>query len=146
MNITSSSTKENKEIARKFCQETWGKGNLAIVDELASDDFQVDYPILSDTFDVAGFKTWVADTHTGFPDLQFTITDAIAEGDKVAISWTAQGTHTGEIKLLNVPATFKFASWSGITIYRIVDGKIVEEKGHEGALGVLQQIGLIPTL
>ena len=41
------SLQENKLIAQKFCEETWGKGNLAIVDELASSDFQINYPILS---------------------------------------------------------------------------------------------------
>ncbi|NMG21462.1 hypothetical protein DP116_19210 [Brasilonema bromeliae SPC951] len=84
--------------------------------------------------------------HTGFPDLQFTITDAIAEGDKVAISWTAQGTHKGEIKVHHLPATGKSVSWTGIIIYRIVEGKITEERGQEHALGLFQQLGLIPKL
>jgi steroid delta-isomerase-like uncharacterized protein len=135
-----------KDIAQEFCEQTWGKGNLAVVDELASSDFKVYYPILSGTLDREGFKSWVADTHTGFPDLQFTITDAIAEGDKVAISWTAQGTHKGEIKLLNLPPTQKSVSWTGIIIYRIAEGKVVEERGEENALGLLQQLGLMPTL
>ncbi|MBW4593351.1 MAG: ester cyclase [Brasilonema angustatum HA4187-MV1] len=98
------------------------------------------------TLDCEGFKSWVADIHTGFPNLQFTITDAIAEGDKVAISWTAQGTHKGEIKVLNLPPTEKSVSWTGIIIYRIVEGKITEELEQEDALGVLQQLGLIPKL
>lgn len=140
------SAQENKAIARQFCEETWGKGNLAAVDELASDDFKVYYSILPAPLDREGFKSWVADTHTGFPDLQFTITDAIAQGDKVAISWTAQGIHRGEIKLLNISPTEKSVSWTGIIIYRIANGKVVEERGEEDALGLLQQLGLIPTL
>ena len=140
------SAQQNKEIARQFCEQTWGKGNLAVVDELASRDFKVYYPILPETLDCEGFKSWVADIHTGFPNLQFTITDAIAEGDKVAISWTAQGTHKGEIKFLNLCPTQKSVSWTGIIIYRIVEGKITEERGQEDALGVLQQLGLIPKL
>ena len=71
------SAQENKAIARQFCEETWGKGNLAAVDELASCDFKVYYPILPTPLDREGFKSWVADTHAGFPDLHFTITDAI---------------------------------------------------------------------
>jgi steroid delta-isomerase-like uncharacterized protein len=140
------SAQENKAIARRFCEETWGKGNLAAVDELASDDFKVYYSILPASLEREGFKSWVADTHTGFPDLQFTITDAIVEEDKVAISWTAKGTHRGEIKLLNLPPTEKSVSWTGIIIYRIANGKVVEERGEEDALGLLQQLGLIPTL
>ena len=140
------SAQKNKEIACQFCLETWAKGNLAVVDELASRDFKVYYPILSRTLDCEGFKSWVAEAHTGFPDLQFTITDAIAEGDKVAIVWTAQGTYKREIKLLNLPPTFKSGAWTGISIYRIVEGKVVEERGEEDALGLMQQLGLIPTV
>jgi predicted ester cyclase len=125
------SAQENKAIARAFCEETWGKGNLAI---------------LPAPLDREGFKSWVADTHTGFPDLQFTITDAIAEEDKVVIRWAAQGTHKGDIKLLHLPPTGKSVSWTGIIIYRLVAGKVVEERGEENALGLLQQLGLIPTL
>jgi predicted ester cyclase len=93
-----------------------------------------------------GFKSWVADTHTGFPDLQFQITDAIAEGDKVVVTWTAQGTHKGELKLLNLPPTLKSVSFTGMIIYSIADSKVAEEKGEEDALGLLQQLGLIPTM
>ena len=140
------SSAENKAIARQFCEETWGKGDLRAVDNLASTDFQVYYPILPTPLDREGFKAWIADVHTGFPDLQFTIEDAIAEGEKVVIRWRAQGTHKGKIKLLNLPPTEKVISYTGIIIYRIVAGRVVEERGEEDALGLLQQLGLIPTL
>jgi steroid delta-isomerase-like uncharacterized protein len=149
------SAQENKAIARAFCEETWGKGNLAAVDKFASSDFKVYYHLFPAPLDHEGFKAWLVDTHAGFPDLQFTITDAIcasqqrfaiAEEDKVVITWTAQGTHQGEIKQLNLPPTGKSVSWTGVIIYRIIAGKVVEERGEEDALGLLQQLGLIPTL
>jgi len=140
------SAQENKAIARAFCEETWGKGNLAAVDKFASSDFKVYYHLFPAPLDREGFKSWLVDTHAGFPDLQFTITDAIAEEDKVVITWTAQGTHQGEIKQLNLPPTGKSVSWTGVIIYRIIAGKVVEERGEEDALGLLQQLGLIPTL
>ncbi|NEP16157.1 MAG: ester cyclase, partial [Leptolyngbya sp. SIO4C1] len=108
------SSQENKAIARQFCEETWGKGNLLAVDNLASRDFQVFYPILPKPLDCEGFKAWVADVHTGFPDLQFVIQDAIAEGEKVVIRWVAQGTHQGDIKLLNLSPTGRAVSYTGI--------------------------------
>ena len=140
------SSQENKAIARQFCSETWGKGNLLAVDKLTSADFKVYYPILPAPLDCEGFKVWIADVHTGFPDLKFIIKDVIAEGEKVALSWLAQGTHKGEIKMLNLPPTEKVISYTGIIIYRIVAGKVVEERGEEDALGLLQQLGLIPKL
>ena len=140
------SLQQNKTIARHFCEETWGKGNLLAVDELASADFKVHYPILPAVLDREGFKAWVTDVHTGFPNLEFIIRDVIAEGEKVAISWVAKATHKGEIKMLNLPPTERSITYTGIIIYRIVSGKVVEEKGEEDALGLLQQLGVIPAL
>lgn len=141
---TQTSTQTTKEIALRFFQQTWAKGNLAAVDQMASENFQVRYPILPKPLDAEEFKAWVMDTHTGFPDLQITVTDAIAEADKAVVAWRAQATHTGELKLLNLPPTGRSISFSGIVIYHIVAGKVVEERGEEDALGLLKHLGLIP--
>jgi predicted ester cyclase len=66
----------------------------------------------------------------------------IAEGDKVAIRWAARGTHQGE--LLGIQPTGKQATWTGISIYRFADGKIVEAWWSKDVLGLLQQLGVIP--
>ena len=131
------SLSENKAIALKFCEQTWGNANLQAIDQLASPNFQVDYPILPQPLDSQSFKAWVADVHTGFPDLQFIIKEVIAEGEKVVISWIAKGNHTGKIKMLNLAPTGKFVSYTGIIIYRLSEGKIIEESGEEDALGLL---------
>lgn len=138
------SVQENKAIAQQFCEQTWGKGNLAVLDELASSHFQAYYCIFPQALNRAAFKAWVEDIHTAFPDLDFKMTDVIAEGDKVVISWTAQGVNKGQIKFLNLPPTMKLIKWTGIIIYRLSEGKVVEERGEEDALGVMQQLGLIP--
>ena len=139
------SSQENKAIAQQFFEETWGKGNLLAVDKVASADFKVYYSTLSAPLDREGFKTWVADLHTGFPDLQFIIKDVIAEGEKVAIRWVGQGTHKGQLKMPNLPPTGKPMSYTGITIYSIVAGEVVEEIGEEDILGMLQQLGFVPA-
>jgi steroid delta-isomerase-like uncharacterized protein len=66
----------------------------------------------------------------------------IAEGEKVVARWTCRGTHRGHFP--GLPATGKTVQWSGMTIYRIVDGKVVEEKGEENVLGLLRQLGVLP--
>ncbi|MFQ4139370.1 ester cyclase [Nodosilinea sp. PGN35] len=133
----------HKALARQFCTATWGQGNLAAVDRFTSPDFIIDYPILPAPLDRDGFKAWLSDVHTAFPDLQLTITDAIAEADKVALCWTVEGTNTGPIGLLNLAATGKSVHYTGILIYRIVNGRIVEERGEEDALGLFKQLGLL---
>jgi predicted ester cyclase len=137
---------DNKSIARSFFEETWSKGNLTIVDEMASPDFKIHYTIFPNPLDREGFKSFITDVRTGFPDLQLTITDAIAEADKVAICWLARGTNTGPIKLLNLPPTRRSISYTGVEIYRLSEGKVVEGRTEEDALGLLQQLGVIPAL
>jgi len=71
------------------------------------------------------------------------VEEEMAAGDKEVVRWTIRGTHTGE--LMGIPPTGKQVAWTGITIYRLADGKIVEEKGEEDALGFLQQLGVVPA-
>jgi steroid delta-isomerase-like uncharacterized protein len=137
---------ENKEIARQFFEETWIKGNLAIVDELTSPDFKAHYPIFPTPLDRDGFKAFLVDVHAGFPDLQLTITDTIAEADKVVICWIAKGTHKGQINLLNLPPTGRAVAYTGVEIFRLCEGKVVEGRAEEDTLGLLQQLGVLPTL
>lgn len=77
-----------------------------------------------------------------FPDSDLQIEEEIAENDKVVIRWSFSGTHQGI--LLGIPATGKKVKWTGITIYQIVDGKVMEERGEEDFLGFFRQIGLVP--
>ncbi len=137
---------ENKEIAKRFFAETWIKENLEIVDELTSPDFKAHYPIFPEPLDREGFKSFVEAVHTGFPDLQLIMTDTIAAADKVVICWIAKGTHKGQISLLNLPPTGRTVSYTGIEIFRLREGKIVEGRAEEDTLGLLQQLGVLPTL
>jgi steroid delta-isomerase-like uncharacterized protein len=77
-----------------------------------------------------------------FPDLERTIEDLVAEGDKVVARWTAEGTNSGPFQ--GMPASGKFARSSGITIFRIADGRIVEEWSESDMIGLLGQIGALP--
>ena len=78
----------------------------------------------------------------GFPDVQTTILDTLAEGDKVVIRASTEGTHTGPF--LGIPPTGKRAKWSFIDIHRIADGKIVEHWVETDQMSLMQQLGLIP--
>ena len=88
-------------------------------------------------------KQIFAALRAGFPDFQTTIEDLIAEGDKVAgrISW--QGTHKGE--LMGIPPTGKHVKVTEMQIYRMTNGKIVERWVESDVLGMMQQLGIIPT-
>jgi len=81
---------------------------------------------------------------TALPDFHGTLNDIIAEGDKVVTRWTATGTHQGE--LMGVPPTGKQVVFTGMTVLRLADGKIVEAWWSYDALGLMQQLGAIPPM
>lgn len=133
---------ENKNIARRFIQ-IWGKGNLDVIDELGDPSISVQYPVIPQVIrGTQMFRQVMQGWRAAFPDADLVIEEEVAEGDKVALRWSFSGTHQGN--LLGIPATGKKVKWTGITIYRIINGKVVEEKGEEDFLGFLRQIGLVP--
>jgi steroid delta-isomerase-like uncharacterized protein len=91
----------------------------------------------------AGYLTIINMLRGGFPDIQWTLEEMVAEGDTVAARFTMRGTHQGTF--LNVPATGKAIVVQSMAFYRLSGGRIVEENGLPDMLGLLQQIGAVPT-
>ncbi len=89
-----------------------------------------------------GYLMVLAMMRSGFPDMQWTLEDMVAEGDKIAARYTMKGTHQGNF--FGVPATGKPIVVQAINFYRLVDDQIVEEYGQPDMLGLLRQIGAIP--
>lgn len=137
-------TTENKRIARRFFSVWDSATDPALVDELAASTLRVFYPLFSTpTEGHAAFKRALAGLHRAFPDLVVTVVDEVAEGDRVALRWTMRGTHSGDF--FGNPPTGKAIAWSGLTIYRLVNGKVAEEIGEEDALGLLRRAGAVVT-
>jgi len=137
------STEQNKMLARRLFEEVWNSKNLAALDELVAPNF-VFHNSVQTLYGPEGFKQFATTFHTAFPEAHFTIEDVIGEGDTVALRWTARGTHKGE--LLGIPPTGKQVTVSGITVTLVSDGKSVESWGEFDALGMLQQVGVIPKM
>ena len=138
------STDENKAIARRFIQ-AWSAGGIGIIDELAAPDITVAYTHYPEPIHGAeSFKQMLTQTFASFPDMRITVDELIAEGDKVAVRWTYSGTHQGE-EVFGIPPTGKEVRVSGITVYRIADGKVVEESGLVDAFSLMLQLGAVPA-
>ena len=140
------SAEQNKASVVRWYTDIFEKGNLALANEIfAADHISHDTSAPPGGWPRGpeGAKAIAATYHGAFPDIQFTIEEQIAEGDKVVTRWTAQGTNKGE--LMGMPPTGKKATVTGINIDRIANGKIAETWGDFDALGMLQQIGVIPT-
>jgi len=132
-------TEENKASGRRFVEEVFNRGNLAVVDELTDPNF-VDHSLPPGVPPGnEGFKAFVTMFRAAFPDLHYTIDDEIAEGDLVVQRSTGHGTMKGDFQ--GMPASGKEATWSEIHIVRFADGKVVEHWGVVDQLGMLAQLG-----
>jgi len=138
------SVEENKADTRRAIKGFWNQGNMALLDEFWAPNYVNHDPTNPEVRDLEGFKQWVIAARTAFPDLNVTIDDLIAEGDKVVTRWTFRGTQKGEFG--KIPATGKQVTFMGITISRFVDGKTVESWWSDDDLGLLQQLGVIPPM
>ena len=137
-------TDDKKGIVRRYAEEVWSKGNPAVVDELVATDYVLHHPANSEAVrGPEGLKHWLFKYRTAFPDLQFTLEDVLAEGVRVAVHWTARGTHQGEF--MGIPPTGKQVTMDGITIYRVPGDRIGEERVVEDMLNLMQQLGATIT-
>ena len=114
----------NKAVAMRVFDEIFNQGKFQVADEIYAPDFQNHG--LHRTIDLKTDQDYVHAEKKAFPDLRMSVQEMVAEGDKVAVLWTFQGTHTGS-GYEGLPPTGTRVEVRGITIWRIVDGRIVEE-------------------
>ena len=125
-------------------EEIFTEGNLDLADDLIAPDFvDHDSAMPEEVHGIEGFKDFVRMFRSAFPDLHVEVQDQVAEGDKVATRWTASGTHEGE--LAGIPATGNWVEITGMEISRISGGKIAEIWDNYDVMGMMQQIGAIPS-
>jgi len=130
---------DNKQIVRAIYEDHINGRQLDRLNGL----FSTDYAGPQGQTGPSAFAANVASLLSGFPDIKFTLEDAIAEGDRVVVRWTWQGTHKGEFR--GHAPTGKRARSTGTVIYQLKDGKITRSWLETDRLGVLQQIGIIPA-
>ena len=135
-------SESNKELSLRVNNEVWNEGKINLIDELVSADFVNHSAPPGLPTDREGFKQFVGMYRAAFPDVQITIEDILAEGDRVMTRWSATGTHQGE--LMGIPASGKHVTVTGMSENRISGGKIVEQWNEFDDLGMMQQIGAIP--
>src|SRR5512138_1125301 len=123
------STETNKAIIRRFFEEAFGQGKLAVLDEILAPDQVSRGPSALPGMPPGpeGSRILIMAYRSAFPDLHFIVEEQIAEGNTVVTRWTAHGTHNGE--LAGIPATGKRTTVVGVGIDRIENGKIVESWG-----------------
>ena len=131
----------NKEIARRFMDECWSQGKMDGMRELVSDKCTIHDPVFPSLAPgTESMQRHITMCRNGFPDLRFNIEDTIAERNEVVLHWTANGTHKGPF--LGMEPTNRKASVSGTSIFRIDNGKIVEQWADWNLMSLMEQLGI----
>jgi len=141
---------DNKAIVGRWFTDFWGEScNLAVVDEIAAPDMLLKYSLHEPRKGREDIKAFMSDFRAAFPDLKFWGTaDLIAEGDTVVGQWEGGGTHTGsafsDFLAGRLPAnTGRKMHFTGVTVLKIKDGKIIQEIGLDDGVACLTQLGLV---
>jgi predicted ester cyclase len=141
---------DNKAVVGRWFTEFWGKTvNLGVIDEIAAPDMLLRYSLHESRRGRADIKAFMTDFRAAFPDLNFWGTaDLIAEGDYVVGQWEGGGTHTGpafnDFLIGGLPAaTGRKMHFTGTTVLKVIDGKIVEEIGLDDGVTALTQLKLL---
>jgi steroid delta-isomerase-like uncharacterized protein len=135
----------NKNAVRRLFEDVWNEGSMPVADELFAPTYAHHD---SSTPDVGrgpeSEKKRAALYRTAFPDVWFTIEDLIAEGETVTARWSCRGTHKGDLN--GIAATGKQFNITGVSNARFSNGKMVEGWVNWDALGLMQQLGVVPEL
>jgi steroid delta-isomerase-like uncharacterized protein len=130
------------DIVNRFTDKAWNGGDLDLIDELFATDYVGhDAPRPEPVHGPEGMKDFLRMYHHAFSDAHITLDDVIVKDDRVVTRWTGRGTHDGD--LMGIPATGTSIVFTGIRIFRLADGKIVEGWVNWDTFGLMRQLGKI---
>jgi predicted ester cyclase len=133
---------EAARIVRELHDIVWSAGDLSAVDRLVAPQYRIHSdpgdPWEGQTLDRTTYRERVMYSRTGFPDLRFTLHDLIATEQRVAVRWSAEGTHSGD--LAGLQASGKRLRFAGQTIYEIVGDQVAGHWQVVDRLGFMQQL------
>jgi steroid delta-isomerase-like uncharacterized protein len=137
------SVEQNKALVRRAIDLIWNQGDVSAVTALYSPTYVYHDPANPRVKSVRDFEQLVTSFRRAFPDLQMVVEGQIGEGDLVVSRWGARGTHKGH--WFNIAPTDKHVMVTGITIDLLRDHQIAESRVNWDALGLFQQLGLVPV-
>ena len=137
------SVETNKETARRFIEEEWNHNQPQSALEFAAQDY-IHHDPTGQVRQAAAHRPRIAEMHAAAPDLHFTITQMLGEGDFVAVQWTARGTHQHPIANLTDkfagPPTGKTVTLTGVFLFRFEGDKLAEYWAHWDRHHLLEQV------
>ena len=139
-------SEENKQLVRRWFEEVWNKGRADAIDEMF-DEHGIAHGLADDPSNPItgprGFRPFHETFRQAFPNMIIDVEDLVAEGDRVAARCAVRGKHEGEF--MGRAATQSPVEFTGITIVRIKNGKIVEAWNNFDFMTMHRQVGLLPA-
>jgi steroid delta-isomerase-like uncharacterized protein len=135
----------NKTLARTWFEDVFSGGKLELVETLIAPEYLNHDPNVPGGAwrGLEGAKLLVSTYRGAFPDVRFSVEAQVEEADTVVTRWKATGTHTAPLN--QIPATGKPVTVTGINVKKFKDGKTIEEWANFDMMGLLRQLGVIPT-
>ena len=134
-------SEQNKTLARRWFEDLFSRGDLDAANEILSDEF-VDHLPREEERGIKELKHYVSIYRAAFPDIQDTVEDVVAEGDKVVVRWRSRGTHQGEF--MGVAPTGRHVAFTGMRLFRIAGDVIAESWVNIDERGLQEQLGALP--
>jgi len=131
----------NAEVVRKACQIIWTDGDVSRISEFYAGNFQASYPRTDWGQGLEGIRVLAENIRATFPDYSEQIDELIEAGEFVIVRLTLRGTQTGPLE--GLPASGKKVEFNDVTICRVEDGKISEQRGLSDHFALFSQLGLI---
>lgn len=134
----------NSAVLERLYEDIWNGEDPSTADELVHEQYHIhNRDLASEIQGPALYKELASRTRDIFPDMQFTIEDTIIADEKIALRWTMDGTHHGEMD--GIEPTGRQVELSAIEINRFEDGQLIETWTQSDQLGLLQQLGAVPA-
>jgi len=132
----------NKQTIRRLLDDAFSKGDIGVLDRVVADNVSVfNNGIPAPIEGIGNYRAMLEQFRRGFPDLRCEVSDLIGEGDYVSARWLASGTHQGD--LMGIPGTGRRArDVSGVSVFRLADGKVIEERTTWDVASLLAQLGV----
>ena len=140
--ISTVSEQSNMQVVRRFFEVGPSKGDLKAADALLTPEFSLHTPLPTPGPGIEAMNNVITTCRAAFHGLHVTIDDMMADGDRVTCRFTARGIHQGAF--MGLPATGKKIEMTGIEIFRLREGKIIELWGEANLMGLMQQLGMLP--
>lgn len=137
------SSEQNKITIRRFYDEVLNQENKAVIDELMAANVIIHDPFTGITTGPDSFRQLLHIFDTAFPGHRVTVAEVVAEGDLVSVLHTHIATHTGSF--MGLPGTGKQVQVEGLELFRLENGRIVEFWRKDDNVGLLMQLGMLPT-